>query len=129
LTVSARKVTVIYDGECPICRNYSQALKIRESIGKLELVNARDGGPLVERIIDWGFDLDEGFVVIIGEQYYHGAEAIHRLALISGQSDLLNRFNFWMFKSPVRAKRLYPFMRFGRNSLLALLGKSKFSAG
>ncbi len=127
--MNSAPVTVIYDGECPVCNQYSQALTIQQSVGRLETLNARDGGALVEDVIARGYDLDEGFVVKIGEQFYHGHEAIHRLALISGQSNWLNRFNFWMFKSPTRARLLYPFLRFGRNTLLALLGKSKFSAG
>ncbi len=127
--MSEAAVTVIYDGECPVCRNYSQAVTIAQTAGGLETINARDGGALVDDVLARGFDLDEGFVVRIGDEFYHGAEAMHRLALISGQNGLLNRLNYWVFRSPTRSKWLYPGLRLGRNTLLALLGKSKFSQG
>ena len=34
-------VYLIYDGECPICKNIAQMLKIRKSIGELVIINAR----------------------------------------------------------------------------------------
>lgn len=125
--MSDPQVIIIYDGECPVCTSYSRAIAIEKSIGALQSVNARDGGPLVEEVLALGFDLDEGFVVKLGESYFHGAEAIHQLASISGKNSVLNWLNFWVFKSPARAKLLYPVLKMGRNLLLAILGRSKFS--
>ena len=35
---------LVYDGDCPFCSRYVQLLRIREAVGPLRLVNARDGG-------------------------------------------------------------------------------------
>ncbi len=38
---------LIYDGDCILCRNSAQAVKIKKSIGNLEIINARSDHPLV----------------------------------------------------------------------------------
>ena len=42
--MSEKNLVLVYDDDCPVCSNYVQMLRIRESIGELKLVNARDGG-------------------------------------------------------------------------------------
>ena len=45
-------VWFVYDGECPLCRVAAQALRIRQSVGNLHLVDARTerDHPLMARI-------------------------------------------------------------------------------
>lgn len=120
-------LTLVYDQECPVCRNYVQMVRIRESIGELELINARDGGELVEEITAKGVDLDQGMVLIVDDVMYCNSDTIHALALISSPSGLLNKFNFWVFKNKKRAHVIYPVLRFLRSVLLMLLGKKKLN--
>ena len=116
---------LVYDGECPICSAYCKALAIRQLESRFEIVNARQYHPVLEIINEKGLDLDEGFVLKIGDEYYHGADAIHRLALISTGAGLFNRLNYRIFKSAYLSKTLYPLLRTGRNILLYLLGRSR----
>jgi predicted DCC family thiol-disulfide oxidoreductase YuxK len=125
-TSDARAPVLVYDGECPVCSAYVRYVRIRESVGELTLVNARsDDGPWVRRIKEEGLDLDEGMVLIYGDRFYHGADCIHMLALLSSPSGFFNRINALIFKSPTLSKLLYPVLRAGRNLLLRLLGRSK----
>jgi hypothetical protein len=64
-------------------------------------------------------------VLIYGGHFYHGADCIHMLALLSSPSGLFNRVNSAIFRSPGLAKVLYPALRLGRNTLLLLLGKKR----
>jgi len=120
---------LVYDGECPFCSAYIKFLRFRESAGAVELIDARGGGPLVDEIVAAGLDLDEGMVLKMGGRIYHGDDCIHALALMSGGSTLFNRANAWIFKSPARARVLYPMLRAGRNAVLRLLGRRKLSLG
>jgi hypothetical protein len=61
-------------------------------------------------------------LVIMDQQVYAGADAIHVLALQSSGSDMFNRLNHWIFKRAVLAKILYPCLKFGRRCALILLG-------
>ena len=57
---------IVYDGDCPFCSRYVQMVRLREAVGPVRLVNAREGGPLVEEARRAGFDLDAGMVLKMG---------------------------------------------------------------
>ena len=38
---------LVYDGECPFCCAYASYLRVRESVGVLHLIDARDGGSII----------------------------------------------------------------------------------
>lgn len=115
----------MYDGECPFCSQYVKLVRIRESVGGLALLNARDGGPQFQEVLKAGLDLDEGMVLKLNDRLYHGDDCIHALAMLSEPRGMFNRLNVWVFKSPKRAKFLYPILRAGRNLALTLLGRKK----
>jgi predicted DCC family thiol-disulfide oxidoreductase YuxK len=120
-------IMLIFDGACPLCRNYSQAVRIRQSLGPLHLVNARNDAAICNELQRRQLDIDQGMVLKLGDNWHHGAEAIHMLAMISSRSGLFNRFHYWLFKSPGRTKFMYPFLRACRNALLTLLAKTKIN--
>jgi predicted DCC family thiol-disulfide oxidoreductase YuxK len=120
--------TIVYDGDCPFCSRYVKLVRLREALGRVDLVNAREGGPLVDEVRRAGLDLDEGMVLKLGDRFYHGAACIHMLAVLSTSSGLFNRVTGTLFRSPATARCLYPLLRAGRNATLALLGRRKMSA-
>ncbi len=121
------EILLIYDKECPACDNYCRMVRIRQSLGQLRIINARDNTDAMQEITLRGLDIDQGMVLKMGEQLYYGSDAIHTLALISSRSGLFNRLNHWIFKSEKRSKMLYPILRFCRNFLLKCLGKTKIN--
>ncbi|MFN3213553.1 MAG: DCC1-like thiol-disulfide oxidoreductase family protein [Henriciella sp.] len=116
---------LIYDGECPFCSQYVKLVRIREAVGGLKLLNAREGGPQYDEVLRAGLDLDEGMVLKLNDRLYHGDDCIHALAMLSEPKGFFNRLNVWVFKSPKRAAFLYPILRAGRNLALKLLGRKK----
>ncbi|MEM9736709.1 MAG: DUF393 domain-containing protein [Pseudomonadota bacterium] len=122
-------VTIIYDGECPFCSAYVSMVRLRDAVGPVRLVDAREGGLEVEAVRAAGLDLDEGMVMIHRGTLYHGADCIHRIGLMSTASGALNRLNAWIFRSPGLSRALYPLLRAGRNLALKLLGRRKISGG
>ena len=121
------QILLVYDRECPACKAYCQVVNIRESIGDLSIVNARENSDILREITAEGLDIDQGMVLKMGKQLYYGANAIHRLALIGSQSGIFNRLNFWVFRSKTLSSILYPILRFFRNLLLKTLGRSKIN--
>ncbi|MBB1248542.1 DCC1-like thiol-disulfide oxidoreductase family protein [Rhizobium sp. G21] len=120
-------VWFVYDGECPLCRVAAQALRIRQSVGHLHLVDARveRDHPLMARINQAGLDLDEGMVLAYGDRLYHGAEALTLMGLIGSEHGWFNRMNALLFRSPALARFTYPAMRGVRNLLIRMLGAGK----
>ncbi len=65
-----------------------------------------------------GLDIDRGMVLKINGSLYHGADAMHTLALLSTRSGVFNRLAYWVFRNKWLANVLYPVCRFFRNMLL-----------
>ena len=121
------EIILVYDKNCPFCDNYSQLVRIRQDVGQLVLIDARIDHPLVNDIKAIGLDLNQGMVVKISNQYYHGADALNVLALLSSRSGIFNKLNYWCFKSKTLSTVLYPVLRCGRNLVLKLLGKTQIT--
>lgn len=125
--MSRPEILLVYDKECPACNAYCQIVRIREGVGDLKIVDARENSEVLNEITAQGLDIDQGMVLKMGEQLYYGSDAIHALALISNRSGVLNRLNYWMFKSKTVSSFFYPILRFFRNLLLKMLGKTKIN--
>src|SRR5262245_53830630 len=121
------RVILVYDGDCPFCNGFAKRLRVDQAAGRLELVNARTGGGIIDDVKRRGYDLDGGMVLIVGGHYYHGDEALHRLALMSTRYGWFNRANAWLFSNPALARAAYPLLRTGRNLALRLLGRDPIS--
>ncbi|HUT49520.1 MAG TPA: DCC1-like thiol-disulfide oxidoreductase family protein [Alphaproteobacteria bacterium] len=117
------QATLIYDGDCPFCSRYARYVRLRQAVGTLRLVDARDGGAEVDRARRQGLRLDDRMVLEIGGVLYHGDACLNRLALMSSRSGVFNRVNYLLFKSPRLARVAYPALRSGRNLALRLLGR------
>ena len=117
----------IYDGECPICSYAAHAFRIRQAVGNLHLINARDEKqhPLVQKVNERGLDLDEGMVILYQDNFYHGEDALHLMGLIGSDIGWFNRINAFLFRSKPVAKFCYPAMRGMRNALIRMKGASK----
>lgn len=113
---------LVYDGDCPMCRRYVRWHRIRRDVGELELIDGRQESEARRELSTQGIDLDQGFALQIGDRWYHGSEALHRLTLLGTRSGIFNRLMYRLFASPRRAARLYPGLKACRNGLLRLIG-------
>jgi predicted DCC family thiol-disulfide oxidoreductase YuxK len=116
---------LLYDGECPFCSRYVRHVRLRAAIGPITLANAREHAALLEEVRRLGFDVDTGMVLKLDGNYYHGADCIHALALLTTPSGWFNRINSLVFRSATASKILYPILRAGRNLTLRLLGRTR----
>ena len=91
------------------------------------LVDAREPSEVMNEITAAGLDIDQGMVLKMGGAMYYGSDAIHMLSLLGTRSGFFNRFNYWTFRSTIASKALYPVLRYFRNLLLKVLGKTKIN--
>lgn len=124
---AAPAILLIYDKDCPACNAYCQLVRIRQSVGELQLINAREDSAVMQEITALGLDIDKGMVLKMGTSLYYGSDAIYMLSLLSSRSGVFNRLNYHLFKSRRLAKWLYPLLRACRNALLKLFRKRKIN--
>lgn len=114
---------LIYDGECPFCTRYVRLTRLRETVGTLRLLNARDRASEVEAAIEAGYNLDHGMLLSLDGTLYYGPDCLNRLALLSSRSSWFNRLSYALFKNRRLARVAYPVLRAGRGLALRLLGR------
>jgi predicted DCC family thiol-disulfide oxidoreductase YuxK len=125
LTINREEsLVIIYDGECPFCRNFVRLQSLRKAGLFIDLVNARDTSALITDIAS-KHDLNDGMVVIFDDQEYYGKAALQLLARLSNPSGLLGQIARYFAMKEGATSLIYPVMKFGRNLTINLMGKSK----
>lgn len=117
----------VYDGDCPVCGYAAQALRIKEEFGELHLLDARVhlDHAVVRAVTARGLDLDEGMVIVHGDNFHHGKTALRFMAQYGERRGLFNHLNRLLFQSHRGSALIYPWLRAGRNLLLRVRGKRK----
>ena len=114
---------IIYDGECPLCRDYVRRIRLEAAAGAVETVDARSEDPRVAAAWAAGYDLDAGMLVELDGRRHHGAEAAAVLAALSTPVDAFNRLNRAVLAKPAVARALYPLFRVARRIALFVTGR------
>ena len=119
----------VYDGECPICVGFSKIYRVKKAVGDFQVLDARkDVNHFVMREINSrGLNLNEGMVIKFKNNFYHGSDALHLMALLGSNYGFLNRFNSYLFRSKFLSKLFYPLFRSLRNFALFCKGVGKIS--
>ena len=118
---------IIYDGDCVFCQNYTRFVRLRDTVGKVEMLDARSGDPRVDHFWAQGFDLNEGILFVYQGKVYHGSDAVHVLAGLSSSATWFNRLNRAIFSSRLASMALYPLLKLGRRATLLARGKGLIS--
>lgn len=123
------KVRVVYDGDCPFCRDYARYQRLRAAAGELELIDARAHRESLAAMGIRGADLEDGMVVFVDGVRHDGADAMHALSrLTDPPRRLWVRLVAGLTGSRAVARLVYPALRFGRRVILRLLGVPRFPA-
>lgn len=125
--VRSREILLVYDEDCPLCDTYCRMVRIRDTVGTLRLVNARNDSDVIREVARKGLDIDQGMALKVDDVLYYGSDAICALSLMSSGSGVFNRLNHWIFRSRTRAKVLYPLLRSCRNLFLKVLRRTKIN--
>lgn len=113
---SPEKVEVLYDDQCPVCRGYCTKVELKGD-KKLDLIDARKGGKLLDEATSLGLDIDEGMIVKVDGKLHYGSEAMRELVKLK-KAGLLERF---FFGGKRRAAVSYAVSKGARNVLLKIL--------
>ena len=112
---------ILYDGDCPVCGEYLNMMKIRELVNGVKLVNARTRPDLVDRLRALGYEVNEGIVLAHEGGIVFGATALSLIAQLGESRRMINRASATVFRIPVFGEAFYVVLKTGRKLLLRLL--------
>ena len=117
--------TFIYDGECPFCNNFAELLEIKSKIKNIKILDGRKNLTLISSLLDKGYDLDKGAILLKDKKIFHGEEAINTICKqINNPSSTLLLILSNIFKSTKRTKVLFPLLVRARRFALISKGVS-----
>ena len=117
--------TFIYDGECPFCNHFAELLEIKSRITNIEILDGRRSLTLIKSLIEKGYDLDKGAILLKDDEIFHGADAINIICKkINNPSSNLLALLSKVFKSNKRTKVIFPFLVRARRFALISKGIS-----
>ena len=115
-------LTFIYDGECPFCNHFAELLELKSKINKISILDGRKNPKIIKSLLEKGYDIDRGAILLKDDDIFHGAEAINRICnQINNPSGNLLKLLSNIFKSDKRTNLLFPFLVRARR--LALIAK------
>jgi len=113
---------LVFDGGCLFCRRFALLSELRSGIPGLQIRDGRTDHALRQRLAARGFALSSGAVLLVGDQVWHGAEAIQWLCARMQPSSALLQLLAPLLATPPRARRLYPLLLLARRAALAWRG-------
>ena len=117
--------TFIYDGECPFCNHFGELLEFKSKINNIKILDGRKNLTLIKSLLEKGYDLDKGAILLKDEDIFHGADAINTICKeISNPSSSLLLLLSRLFKSNNRTKLLFPLLIRARRFALISKGIS-----
>jgi len=118
-------LTFIYDGECPFCNHFAELLELKSKINNISILDGRKNPKIIKSLLEKGYDLDKGAILLKNNDIFHGAEAINTICnqINNPSSSLLNLLSH-IFKSNKRTNILFPFLVIARRFALISKGVS-----
>ena len=117
--------TFIYDGECPFCNHFAELLEIKSKITNIKILDGRKNLILIKTLLEKGYDIDKGAILMKDEDIFHGAEAINTICRqINNPSSSLLLLLSRVFKSNNRTKVIFPLLVRARRFALISKGIS-----
>ena len=114
--------TFIYDGECPFCNHFAELIEIKSKINNIKILDGRKNLNIIRSLLEKGYDLDKGAILLKDDDIFHGAKAINVICKeVNNPSSNLLKILSSVFKSNKRTKLLFPFLLRARR--FALISK------
>lgn len=119
---SGTDLILVFDGGCPFCRHFAELSELRSGIPALQIRDGRSEHRLRRELLQRGFPLADGAILLEGDRVFHGAAAIERLCTLMKPSAALLQLLAPLMGTPRRSAGLYPLLLLGRRIALALRG-------
>ena len=118
--------TFIYDGECPFCNHFAELLEIKSKINNIKILDGRKNLGIIKSLLEKGYDLDQGAILLKDDDIFHGAKAINTICKeVKNPSSNLLKILSSVFNSNKRTKFFFPLLLRARRFALISKGVSQ----
>ena len=116
-------IKIIYDGECPFCKDFVKLQNLKKKGYDVSLISAREKNhPLIIELKK-NYNLDNGMVVILDQQILFGDEAATFLLGSYDGEKIRGKIYSAILKNKSFAKISYPILTFFRKLFLKIINK------
>ena len=120
-----KDLVFIYDGECPFCNHFAELVELKSKLNNISILDGRKNLKLISSLLEKGYDIDKGAILLKDDDIFHGAEAINYICnQINNPSGNLLKLLSQIFKSNSRTNFLFPFLIIARRFALISKGVS-----
>ena len=117
--------SIIYDGECPICKNFIIFTQLKKYNPEIEIINARENQEVVNYFRNLGYKIDDGFILVLKEEIYYGDKCLQKITEIINKKNILRNLYSQIFKHKIIYFFSYPFFKLIRSIILKIIGFKK----
>jgi predicted DCC family thiol-disulfide oxidoreductase YuxK len=122
-------MNIYYDGECPFCTRYVFMLKLREVVGKVDLISLRSQDPRALKILSSGINVNKGFVIEYEDKLYFGGDAFYLINSLVTHDGKLGKIKNLIFSNKKISGFLYKTLTYLRYILLFFIGGTLIDQG
>ena len=109
----------------PILQSFAELLEIKSKLNNIKILDGRKNLTLIKSLLEKGYDLDKGAILLKDEDIFHGANAINTICKqINKPSSSLLLLLSRVFKSNKRTNLLFPLLVRARRFALISKGIS-----
>ena len=109
----------------PILQSFAELLEIKSKLNNIKILDGRKNLTLIKSLLDKGYDLDKGAILLKDEEIFHGADAINTICKkINNPSSSLLLILSRVFKSNKRTNLIFPLLVRARRFALISKGIS-----
>ena len=101
-------IKIVYDDECPFCKDFIQMTNLRQEGHDVSLINARESKEELVLKLSESFNLDDGMVAIVDGKIYFGAAAAHMIVILSTTKGMKSQIYRLILKNERIANYAYP---------------------
>ncbi len=121
-----KEIVLYYDGECPICRQYSTYVELRKHYD-VKICNAREYMDAMNDFAQKGYNINQGMILTIGDKIYQGHHVIVKLNELLAHKSLSDQCVHRLMGIPSFVRLIYPLIKGVRRVILKVIGVDKIN--
>lgn len=116
---------LVYDGDCPVCRQYVAWTALSAAHPEIRLIDARTHPELVATLRSEGIEINDTYMLQLSGERLTGAAAMARISTLMKPQGRWQRIMQSLTRSERALAPIYPLLVRARKALLWIMGRDQ----